>query len=113
MKSSLDGITILTKNVQDYSKLQLSNNDIISLTKTFNGCFPKAINAIKNDFEGITNSDIKFIALYFMNLNDTEIAVLLGLTYGAANKRSNKIKNILNTKENLSQFLLTFIKLNF
>ena len=113
VKSSLDGITILTKNVQDYSKLQLSNNDIISLTKTFNSCFPKAINAIKKDFEGITNSDIKFIALYFMNLNDTEIAVLLGLTYGAANKRSNKIKNILNTKENLSQFLLTFIKLNF
>ena len=113
IKSSLDGITILTKNVQDYNKLQLSNKDIISLTKTFNNCFPNAIHSIKNKFEGTTTSDIKFIILNFMNLNNTEIAVLLGLTYGAANKRSNKIKNIFNIKEDLSQFLLTFVKSNF
>ncbi len=113
IKSSLDGITILTKNVQDYTKLQLSNKDIISLTKTFNNCFPKAIHSIKNEFEGITTSDIKFIILNFMSLNNTEIAVLLGLTYGAANKRSNKIKNIFNIKDDLGQFLLTFVKSNF
>lgn len=113
IKSSLDGITILTKNVQDYNKLQLSNKDIISLTKTFNNCFPNAIHSIKNEFEGTTTSDIKFIILNFMNLNNTEIAVLLGLTYGAANKRSNKIKNIFNVKDDLSQFLLTFVKSNF
>ena len=113
IKSSLDGITILTKNVHDYNKLQLSNKDIISLTKSFNNCFPKAIPAIKKEFEGITINDIKFIILNFMNLSTTEIAVLLGLTYGAANKRCNKIKNIFNTKEDLSQFLLTFTKSNF
>lgn len=113
IKSSLDGITILTKNVHDYNKLLLSNKDIISLTKSFNNCFPKAIPAIKKEFEGITINDIKFIILNFMNLSTTEIAVLLGLTYGAANKRCNKIKNIFNTKEDLSQFLLTFTKSNF
>jgi hypothetical protein len=48
-----------------------------------------------------------------MNLNNVEIAVLLGLTYGAANKRSNKIKNTFNIKSDLSQFLLTFVKSNF
>jgi hypothetical protein len=35
------------------------------------------------------------------------------LTYGAANKRSNKIKNIFNIKDDLHQFLLTFTKSNF
>lgn len=113
IKSSLDGTTILTKNVQDYNKLQLSNKDIISLTKTFNNCFPKAIHSLKEEYASITTSDIKFIILNFMNLNNTEIAVLLGLTYGAANKRSNKIKNIFNIKDDLHQFLLTFVKLNF
>ena len=113
IKSSLEGTTILTKNVQDYSKLQLSNKDIISLTKTFNNCFPKAIHSLKEEYASITTSDIKFIILNFMNLNNVEIAVLLGLTYGAANKRSNKIKNIFNIKDDLHQFLLTFTKSNF
>ena len=113
IKSSLEGTTILTKNVQDYSKLQLSNKDIISLTKTFNNCFPKAIHSLKEEYASITTSDIKFIILNFMNLNNVEIAVLLGLTYGAANKRSNKIKNTFNIKSDLSQFLLTFVKSNF
>ena len=113
IKSTLDGITILTKNVQDYSKLQLSNKDLITLTKTFNSCFPEAISSIKKEFNNITISDIKFIILYFINLNNTEIAVLLGLTYGAANKRSNKIKNIFNIQDDLSKFILTFVKSNF
>ena len=113
IKSSFEGVTIMTKNVQDYSKLQLSNKDLVSVVKTFNSCFPKAIPTIKKDFASITPSDIKFIILGFMNLNNVEIAVLLGLTYGAANKRTNKIKNIFNIKEDLNQFLFTFIKSKF
>lgn len=113
IKSSLDGITILTKNVQEYSNLQLSNKDIIDLTKAFNSCFHNAIPSMRKEFEGITTSDIKFIILIFMNINTTEIAALLGLTYGATNKRYNKIKNIFNTKEDLTQFILTFVKTNF
>ena len=110
IKSSFDGTTILTKNVQNYKKLILSNKDYAQVTKAFNNCFPNVIPAIKNDFEGITISDIKFIILSFLNFNDAEIAVLLGLTYGAINKRSNKIKNIFNTKEDLNIFLTNYIK---
>ena len=68
---------------------------------------------MKNDFEGITPNDIRFIILTFINLNNAEIAVLLGLTYGAANKRSNKIKNIFNIKDDLNQFLYSYIKSKF
>ncbi|MBQ8223426.1 MAG: hypothetical protein IJZ87_08845 [Bacteroidales bacterium] len=113
IKSLFEGVTVLTKNVQDYSKLALSNKDITLLIKTFNNCFPNAISSIKKCYEAITPSDIKFIILYFMNMNDAEIAVLLELTYGAANKRSNKIKNIFNTKDDLNTFLTKHIKSNF
>lgn len=113
IRSSFDGITIMTKNVQNHSKLQLSSKDTITLIKTFNNCFPKAISSMKNDFEGITPNDIRFIILTFINLNNAEIAVLLGLTYGAANKRSNKIKNIFNIKDDLNQFLYSYIKSKF
>ncbi len=113
IRTSFDGITVMTKNVQSHSKLQLSSKDTITLIKTFNRCFPKAITSMKNDFEGITPNDIKFIILNFINLNNAEIAVLLGLTYGAANKRYNKIRNIFNIKEDLYQFLSSYIKSKF
>ena len=113
IKSLFEGLTVLTKNVQDYSKLVLSNKDLTLLIRTFNSCFPNAISSIKKNYESITPSDIKFIILNFMNMNDAEIAVLLGLTYGAANKRSNKIKNIFNTNDDLNTFLTNHIKSNF
>lgn len=113
IKSSFEGISILTKNVQNYKKLLLSNKDYAQIMKTFTNCFPNAITSIKSDFEGITIGDIKFIILSFLNLNDIEIAVLLGLTYGATNKRSNKIKNIFKTKDNLNDFLTKYIKSKF
>ena len=110
IKSSFEGLNILTKNVQDYGKLTLSNKDLIQIVKTFNNCFPDAIPSLKKDFEGITISDIRFIVLSFMDLNNVEIAVLLGLTYGAANKRTNKIKNIFSTNEDLHTFLTRYIQ---
>ena len=110
IKSSFDGLNILTKNVQNYNKLTLSNKDLIQVVKTFNNCFPNTIPSLKKDFEGITISDIRFIVLCFMELNNAEIAVLLGLTYGASNKRYNKIRNIFNTKEDLHTFLTYYIQ---
>ena len=103
----------MIKNVNNYNKLQLSDKDTIALVKTFNSCFPKAITSIKDEFDTITQGDIKFIILCFMNFNNSEIAVLLGLTYSAANKRSNKIKTIFNIKDDINQFLPSYIKAKF
>ena len=113
IKHSLDGKTIMIKNVNEHSKYAISNNELIILTKTFNESFPNFIGNLKNEFEGITNSDIKFLILFIMDFSDTEIAVLLGLTYSATNKRSNKLKDIFNIEDNLGQFLLDYIKSNF
>ena len=113
IKSLLEGRVILIKNIQENSKLALSNNDIISLVKTFNRHFPNTLSALKNDYDGITSGDTKFIILSFMNLNDIEIAVLLGLTYSASNKRSKKIKDIFNIKSDLSDFVMQYTKSKF
>ena len=110
IKTSIEGLNIMIKNVQEYSKYALSNNDLIQLTIRFNDCFPNITSSIKEDYEGIKTSDIRFLILSFMSFNDMEIAVLLGLTYGASNKRSNKLKNIFKTEEDISDFLLRYIK---
>ena len=113
IKSLMDGRIILIKNIQENSKLALSNNDIISLVKTFNKYFPNTISSLKKDYEGITSNDSKFFILSFMNFNDIEIAVLLGLTYSASNKRSKKIKDIFNIKSDLSDFVFQYTKSKF
>lgn len=113
IRSSLDGINILAKNIQAYNKLDISSKDTVTLVKTFNSCFPKAISSMKTEFEGLTPNDFKFIILNFMNFNNVEIAVLLGLTYSATNKRSNKIKSIFNINDDLNQFLSSYIKSKF
>ena len=113
IKSLMEGRIILIKNIQEHSKLALSNNDIILLVKTFNKHFPNTFSSLKKDYEGITNGDTKFFILSFMNFNDIEIAVLLGLTYSASNKRSKKIKDIFNIKSDLSDFIMQYTKSKF
>ena len=113
IKSLMEGRIILIKNIQEHSKLALSNNDIISLVKTFNKHFPNTFASLKKDYEGITSGDTKFFILSFMNFNDIEIAVLLGLTYSASNKRSKKIKDIFNIKSDLSDFVVQYTKSKF
>ena len=113
IKSLMEGRIILIKNIQENSKLALSNNDIISLVKTFNKHFPNTFSSLKKDYEGITSNDTKFFILSFMNFNDIEIAVLLGLTYSASNKRSKKIKDIFNIKNDLSDFIFQYTKSKF
>lgn len=113
IRSSLDGTNIMTKNIQTYKNLEISSKDTVTLVKTFNSCFPKAISSMKTEFEGLTPNDFKFIILNLMNFNNVEIAVLLGLTYSATNKRSNKIKNIFDINEDLNQFIASYIKSKF
>lgn len=113
IRSSTDGVNLMIKNVNKYEKLALSNNELIVLTRTFNDCFPNALSCIKSEYKGITNNDSKHIILLLMEFSDVEIAVLLGLTYSAANKKTNKFKDIFGVEDNLSQFIADYIKSTF
>lgn len=45
-----------------------------------------------------------------MGFSDMEIAVLLKQTYGSANKRSNRIKDIIHTEEELEHFIPNLLR---
>lgn len=113
VKNSLDGVNLMIKNVNKHDKFALSSNELIVLTRTFNDCFPNVFSTMKSEYKGITNSDSKYIILFLMEFSDVEIAVLLGLTYSATNKRSNKIKDIFGVEDDLSQFIADYIKSKF
>lgn len=109
-KAELKDVVILTKTVQDFSRFALTNNQLSIVIKAFNDNFPNLATTIRKNYESITTSDFKFMVLSFAGFSDIEIAVLLNLTYSAANKRSNKIKSIFDTKDDLNHFMFHFLR---
>lgn len=109
-KAELKDVVILTKTVQDFSRFALTNNQLSIVIKAFNDNFPNLATIIRKNYESITTSDFKFMVLSFAGFSDIEIAVLLNLTYSAANKRSNKIKSIFDTKDDLNHFMFHFLR---
>ena len=110
IKSSLDGKEILTKTVGDYPRLGLTKVKIVSLTTKFNESFPNLTHSLSKRYPELTSSDFRFIIFSLMGFSDIEIAVLLKQTYGAANKRSNRIKDIFHTEEDLEHFVPNFLR---
>ena len=110
IKSSLDGREILTKTVGDYPRLGLTKVKIVSLTTKFNESFPNLTHTLSKRYPELTSSDFRFIIFSLMGFSDIEIAVLLKQTYGAANKRSNRIKDIFHTEEDLEHFVPNFLR---
>ena len=110
IKASLEGKEIFLKTVKDYPRLALTKNKLITLTTTFNESFPNLTHTLSNLYPSLTPADFRFIILSVMGFSDIEIAVLLKQTYGSANKRSNRIKDILHTGEELEHFILSFLR---
>ena len=110
IKNSLEGKQILIKTVSDYPRLALTKNKLVTLTTTFNESFPNLTHTLLELYPDLTPSDIRFIIFSLMGFTDLEIAVLLKQTYGSANKRSNRIKDILHTEEELEHFIPSFLR---
>lgn len=109
IKASLEGKEILTKTVGDYPRLALTKVKLVTLTTTFNESFPNLIHSLSNAYPALTPADIRFIILSFMGFSNLEIAVLLKQTYSSANKRGNRIENILGTQQELNHFIPGFL----
>lgn len=109
IKASLEGKEILTKTVGDYPRLALTKVKLVTLTTTFNESFPNLIHSLSNTYPALTPADIRFIILSFMGFSNLEIAVLLKQTYSSANKRGNRIENILGTQQELNHFIPGFL----
>ena len=110
IKASLEGKEILIKTVSDYPRLALTKVKIVSLTTKFNESFPNLTHTLSELYPDLTAADFRFIIFSVMGFSDLEIAVLLKQTYGAANKRSNRIKDIFHTEEELEHFIPNFLR---
>ena len=110
IKTSLEGKEIFIKTVSDYPRLALTKVEIVSLTMKFNESFPNLTHTLLETYPNLTTADIRFIILNLMGFSDIEIAVLLKQTYSSANKRSNRIKDILHTEEELEHFIPNFLR---
>ena len=110
IKSSFEGKEILIKTVSDYPRLALTKVKTVSLTTKFNESFPNLTHTLSELYPDLTAADFRFIIFSIMGFSDIEIAVLLKQTYGAANKRSNRIKDIFHTEEELEHFLPNFLR---
>ena len=110
IKTSLEGKEILIKTVSDYPRLALTKVKIVSLTTKFNESFPNLTHTLSKLYPELTSSDFRFIIFSLMGFSDIEIAVLLKQTYGSANKRSNRIKDIFHTEEELEHFIPNFLR---
>lgn len=110
IKESLEGKEILIKTVSDYPRLALTKVKLVTLTTKFNESFPNLTHTLSELFPSLTPSDFRFIIFSVMGFSDLEIAVLLKQTYGSANKRSNRIKGIFHTEEELENFIPNFLR---
>ena len=110
IKASLEGKQIFIKTVRDYPRLALSKTKLVTLTTTFNESFPNLTHTLSEMYPELTPADFRFIILSVMGFSDLEIAVLLKQTYGSANKRSNRIKDILHTEEELEHYIPNFLR---
>ena len=110
IKTSLEGKEILIKTVSDYPRLALTKVKLVTLTTKFNESFPNLTHTLSELYPDLTPSDFRFIIFSVMGLSDLEIAVLLKQTYGSANKRSNRIKDIFHTEEELEHFIPNFLR---
>ena len=110
IRNSLKGKDIMTKSVGLYPKLKLSEMDFIEVVRAANSCFPDFSSHLLQDFGDLSTGDVRHCCLALMGLNDAEIAVLEGITYSGANRRTKRILSILDNGSGLEETVLLYLK---
>ena len=109
IKQSVEGKDIMIKSVGVYPQLKLKEMDYIELVREANRCFPEFSSRFLKDFPDLNVADLRHSCLALLGLNDAEIAVLEGISYSGANRRTKKILTVLGQGNNLEQALLTYL----
>ena len=110
IRKSVEGKDIMTKSVSLYPKLKLSEMDFIEVVRTANQCFPDCSSHLLHDFGELSTGDVRHCCLALMGLNDAEIAVMEGITYSGANRRTKRILSILQSGTGLEESVLLYLK---
>ena len=97
------------RNLKSYIKTDVDWNEFI---KHFEQVNPEFINSLKGRFPDLSTNDIRFISYVYMNLSLKEISIIFNITYNAAKKRKQRIKEKLgiDKEDSLYDFLLTHVQ---
>lgn len=109
IKQSVEGKDIMIKSVGVYPKLKLREMDYIELVKEANCCFPDFSTRFLKDFPDLNVADVRHSCLALLGLNDAEIAVLEGISYSGANRRTKKILSAVGLGNSLEEVLITYL----
>ena len=110
IRHSVEGKDIMIKNVGVYPKLKLKEMDYIGLVQEANRCFPGFSSRFLKDYPDLNTADLRHGCLGILGMNDAEIAVLEGISYSGANRRTNKILSVVGLGDNLEQALIDYLK---
>ena len=110
IKKSLEGKDIMTKSVSLYPNLKLSEMDFIEIVKTANTCFPDISTHFLQDYNELSTGDLRHCCLALMGLNDAEIAVMEGITYSGANRRTKRILSVMGSETGLEECILLYLR---
>lgn len=110
IKHSVEGKDIMIKNVGMFPKLKLKEMDYIALVQEANRCFPDFSSRFLKDFPELNVADLRHSCLGLLGMNDAEIAVMEGISYSGANRRTNKILTAVGLGDNLEQAMITYLK---
>lgn len=109
VKKSVEGKDIMTKSVGLYPNLKLSEMEFIEIVRTVNTFFPDFSSHFLKDFSELSTSDLRHCSLALMGLNDAEIAVMEGITYSGANRRTKRILSVMRSDAGLEETVLVYL----
>lgn len=110
IRKSVKGKDIMTKSVGLYPKLKLSEMDFIEMVRVANSCFPDFSSHLLQDYGDLSTGDVRHCCLALMGLNDAEIAVLEGISYSGANRRTKRILSIMDNGSGLEEAILLYLR---
>ncbi len=110
IKHSIEGKDIMIKSVGVYPKLKLKEMDYIDLVQEANRCFPDFSSRFLKHYPDLNIADLRHCCLGLLGMNDAEIAVLEGISYSGANRRTNKILASMASGENLELAMITYLR---
>lgn len=94
------------KNIDEQTELSLDNAGFVALRSAVDTHFDGLLKNLSTKYPDLNVNDLNCCCLAILSLSNTEMAVLLGVKYNSLTNRLAKIKKILNTDENLHDFLI-------
>ena len=94
------------KNIDEQTELSLDNASFVALRTAVDTHFDGLLKNLSTKYPNLNVNDLNCCCLAILGLSNTEMAVLLGVKYNSLTNRLAKIKKILNTDENLHDFLI-------